>query len=223
MKKILFFALALIESLYSVTMNDSYMLAKQINVRSWIEFKNQNLTRQKKDYSCGSASLSTILKYYYNVNISEDKILNYVMKKKKLTGKSSLDAFEAAGGLSFLDLSSFAKEINFRGVGLSVDIQTLEKLQIPVIVFLNTHNGGHFSVLKKIKNGLVYLADPSFGNIKIKISRFRHMFIVNKSEKMGKILAIIPQTKRKSNKNFMKVEKQNTSIYRVIGVSSSLF
>ena len=33
-------------------------------IKSWFEIKNKNLTRQKYDYSCGSASLSTILKYY---------------------------------------------------------------------------------------------------------------------------------------------------------------
>jgi len=36
------------------------------NVTSWIEIKNRNLTRQNFDYSCGLASLSTILKYFYN-------------------------------------------------------------------------------------------------------------------------------------------------------------
>lgn len=36
--------------------------------QSWLELRDENLTRQKYDYSCGAASLSTILTYYYNVN-----------------------------------------------------------------------------------------------------------------------------------------------------------
>nr|WP_272916633.1 cysteine peptidase family C39 domain-containing protein [Helicobacter saguini] len=40
------------------------------------------MTRQQFDYSCGSASLSTILTYYYNVEISEKEILESVLQSK---------------------------------------------------------------------------------------------------------------------------------------------
>ncbi|MWV62386.1 hypothetical protein DCO58_04495 [Helicobacter saguini] len=51
-------------------------------MKSWSEIRNDNLTRQQFDYSCGSASLSTILTYYYNVEISEKEILESVLQSK---------------------------------------------------------------------------------------------------------------------------------------------
>ena len=97
-----------------ITLLDAKVLIVNENVnisapiQSWIEIKNKYLSRQKHDYSCGSASLSTILKYYYNQNISEKEILDAVMKMKGLTKNSSLEEYKRVNGLSFLDLSIFS-------------------------------------------------------------------------------------------------------------------
>lgn len=48
-------------------------------IASWSEIKDKNLTKQQYDYSCGSASLSTILTYYYNQNVSEKDILDFLL------------------------------------------------------------------------------------------------------------------------------------------------
>ena len=66
----------------------------------------------------------------------------------------------------------------------------------------------------------VYLADPSFGNIKVKISKFKEMFYQRDDLKYpGKILAIVPiSNKQKENiKNeFMSVQKSSGFIYENI-------
>lgn len=64
----------------------------------------------------------------------------------------------------------------------------------------------------------IYLADPSFGNIKIKIHRFKEMFFQRQDPRYpGKILAILPQKQDTSiNKNFMNTENHSTFIYQII-------
>lgn len=51
-------------------------------ILSWVEIKDKNVTKQRYDYSCGSASLSTILKYYYNIDVSEREILDAILLSK---------------------------------------------------------------------------------------------------------------------------------------------
>jgi len=66
----------------------------------------------------------------------------------------------------------------------------------------------------------VYLADPNYGNTKIRISKFKEMFYQRDDLKYpGKILAIVPISKKKMNKintNFMKIEKSSNFVYEVI-------
>ena len=40
---------------------------------SWRELKDKNVVKQNRDYSCGAASLCTLLKYYWGDNVTEQK------------------------------------------------------------------------------------------------------------------------------------------------------
>ncbi len=66
----------------------------------------------------------------------------------------------------------------------------------------------------------VYLADPSYGNTKIRISKFKEMFYQRDDLKYpGKILAIVPISQKmmsKINTNFMKIEKNSNFVYETI-------
>lgn len=189
-----------------------------VPVKSWIEIKNKNLTRQKHDYSCGSASLSTILTHYYNQDITEKEILDAVMNMKGLTKNSSLEAYKKANGLSFLDLSVFAFSKGFKAIGLALDIESLKKLKIPVILYVKIRNSEHFSVLKGMDEKYAYLADPSFGNTKVKLSKFKEMFYQRENLKHpGKVLAIFPPSgDTKKDISFIMLPKGTSLIEDVI-------
>jgi len=145
-------------------------------IKSWIEFKNINLTRQKYDYSCGSASLSTILKYYYDLDIGEKDILDEILKSKgyDISKKDKLEDGDTS--LSFLDLADYIKDKGLKAIGLALDLESLSKLKAPVILFVKIRKSEHFTIYKNMDKNYVYLADPSFGNIKVKISKFKEMF-----------------------------------------------
>jgi predicted double-glycine peptidase len=190
------------------------------SIKSWTEFKNENLTRQKYDYSCGSASLSTILKYYYDLNINEKDILDNVLKLKgfDITKKEKLE--DGNTSLSFLDLANYSKTKGFKSFGLALDFISLQKLKAPVILFVKIRKSEHFTIYKNMDKNYVYLADPSFGNIKVRISKFKEMFYQRDDLKYpGKILAIVPisnKQKEKIKDEFMSIQKSSDFIYENI-------
>jgi len=190
------------------------------SVTSWIEIKNKNLTRQKEDYSCGSASLATILKYYYGKDITEKQILDSVMKMKGVTRESTLKEYKEANGLSFLDLSTIVNKKGFKALGLALDMDALKKLQIPVILYVKIRKSEHFTVYKGMDDRYAYLADPSMGNTKVRLSKFKEMFYQRKDLAYpGKILAILPlRNTMQANKDFMRFPKASSLIYKSIGL-----
>jgi len=187
---------------------------------SWIEIKNKSLTRQKEDYSCGSASLATILKYYYGEDITEKQILDSVMKMKGVTRESTLKEYKEANGLSFLDLRTIAQKKGFKALGLALDMDALKKLQIPVILYVKIRNSEHFTVYKGMDERYAYLADPSMGNTKVRLSKFKEMFYQREDLAYpGKILAILPLSNIvTTNKDFMRFPKASPLIYKSIGL-----
>jgi len=187
-------------------------------VKSWIEFKNENLTRQDYDYSCGASSLATVMKYYYDQNTTEKGILDEILSSKGLNKDNMKDLEEKDMSLSFLDLSKYVETKKFKAIGLAIDFDGLENLKIPVILYVKIRKNEHFTVFKGIDEDYVYLADPSFGNTKVKISKFKEMFLQRDDDKYGgKILAILPTQKIINSKNdFMNVKNSSNLVYDVI-------
>ncbi len=189
-------------------------------IKSWIEFKNENLTRQEYDYSCGSASLSTILKYYYDLDIGEKEILDTVLKSKgyDISKKDKLEDGDTS--LSFLDLANYIQMKGLKAVGLALDFESLSKLKAPTILFVKIRKSEHLTIYKNMDKNYVYLADPSFGNIKVKISKFKEMFYQRDDlQYPGKLLAILPVTSNQKENikySFMNIDKHSDFIYEII-------
>lgn len=176
---------------------DHHWIMKDRKTKSWLELRDEGLVRQKYDYSCGSASLATIMTYFYASSVTEKEIWDFVVKKKNIDFDAlSLDNLGDLKdkGLSFLDLSEFAESKGFKAIGLALDFKSLKQLKVPAIVFLNIRKTEHFSVYKGMDDRYVYLADSSFGNIKISLKRFKKAFYQRDDKKHpGKILAILPK------------------------------
>lgn len=196
--------------------NKEYHIKKPI--KSWIEFKNDNLVRQNYDYSCGSASLATVMHYFYEQNTTEEGILNDILDMKGIGKEKAKELEEEDMSLSFLDLAQYIKTKGFKAIGLALDLKALKSLKAPVILFVKIRKNEHFTVFKGIDDRYVYLADPSFGNSKVKISKFKEMFYQRDDLKHpGKLLAILPVSKNITmNKKFMEIQKSSNFIYDVI-------
>jgi predicted double-glycine peptidase len=173
--------------------------------KSWLDLRNKDLISQKYDYSCGSASLSTIFQYFYKKNITELDILDTI-----LDGNNTVQEDDKNILFSFLDLARVAIKKDFKSFSLELNFETLKKLKIPAILYVVIRKESHFTVFKAIDRNHIYLADPSFGNIKMPIEKFKEIFNTNNNK--GKILLVIPKNKEVLNYAFMKVKKQDKSI-----------
>ncbi|MCG5526043.1 C39 family peptidase [Ectothiorhodospira haloalkaliphila] len=149
----------------------------EMPVRSWKEIRDEGLVKQRFDYSCGAASLATLLGYH-GVETSELEVIDRIGIKAEF---------------SFADLARVAEEFGFRAIGISIDYAALKQLRRPVIVYLNPWDEGHFSVLKGIDAHGVLLADPSWGNARLRRSRFERFWLSqNGASSQGRLLALVP-------------------------------
>ncbi len=137
---------------------------------------------------------------------------------KGLTKQSTLEEYKRANGLSFLDLRHFAATKGFRAIGVALDLMALQKLKIPAILYVKVRDNEHFTVLKAIDDSYAYLADPSFGNTKVKLSKFKEMFYQRDDLKYpGKALLVLPVDRStKRNKTFMRVPQRSFLIEKTI-------
>lgn len=159
-----------------------------ISITSWKSLRDEGIVKQDLDYSCGAASLATIINGYYGQAVTEEEIL-------KLMNKEDMRA-------SFEDMAAALSELGFRGVGYAASFEQLKKLKIPVIVYTKHRKNDHFSVLRGVDNNTVLLADPSLGNRTYSKFQFLEMWETRgESSLKGKILAILPKDKNIDTQN----------------------
>jgi predicted double-glycine peptidase len=140
--------------------------------RSWAAIRDAGVVRQSFDYSCGSAALATLLSSD-TMPISEDEILHEV-----LSGLGDAEKFHTMEeGLSLLDLKRVAESRGHRADGYRVKFDVLSQLTRPAIVFIQPGGYRHFAVLREIRGGRVFLADPARGNIRVPIWKFQQMWL----------------------------------------------
>lgn len=147
--------------------------------------KNSEVTKQDVDYSCGASSLSTILTYFYQIPKTERQILDDM----------ALDDVMS----SFLDLAKVSEKYGFTARGVMMDYDTLVKLKIPDIVYVNHKRSDHFSVVRAIDEYNVYLADSSWGNRTLTRRQFEKMWLTTDNQSRGKVLLILPTTDTQKN------------------------
>lgn len=162
---------------YAYVSNDTN-LRGAIPVTSWKTLRDSGIVKQDLDYSCGAASIATILNGYYGQSVTEAEILDLI--------DGNLRA-------SFEDMAGALAKLGFRGVGYAASFGQLTKLKVPVIVYTRHRKTDHFSVIRGVNSDTVWLADPSLGNRTYSKYQFLEAWETRDDSKLkGKILAIIP-------------------------------
>lgn len=147
---------------------------------TWKDNRDSKITKQDVDYSCGASSLSTILTYFYQSPKTEQQILDDM----------ALDDVMA----SFADLASVSEKYGYTARGMTMDYDTLAKIKIPAIVYVNHKRSDHFSVVRAIDEQNVYLADSSWGNRTLTRKQFEKIWLTTNNYTSGKVLLILPTT-----------------------------
>ena len=124
MKKLLCVLLAQAALASNVQIQNKY-ISIEVPTRSWLELRDTNLIRQQYDYSCGAASLASILKFYYGEDVSELDILKWSIQEKGIDLEPKEQEDKNIARLSFLELTRFAELLGYKARGLALDFATL--------------------------------------------------------------------------------------------------
>lgn len=139
--------------------------------------------RQPDIMSCGSTCLRMIAKYYGR-QISTEKL----QKLSETTRE----------GVSIKKIADAAEQISSRSLGVKLDFQRLkEDVPLPCIIYWRQH---HLVVVYKVKNDIVYVADPGYGKITFSINDFIDNWIgdnANDKTKEGIALLLEPTPRLK--------------------------
>jgi len=145
------------------------MIKKEI--QSSQEIKQKNVVIQERDYSCGTASLSTLLKYYLGKSVDETEIIKTLLRINESRG--TLEDVIKRRGFSLLDLKLFAEDQGFKATGFRLDFDDLVNLHKPALVPIIPEGFKHFVVFRGSDGERVFLADPSFGNLIESVDQFK--------------------------------------------------
>jgi predicted double-glycine peptidase len=145
---------------------------EEIHVTSLKAMRDAGVVKQGFDYSCGAASLATLLTYGLNEPVTEDALLRQLLEPLSHDQLASLEQ----NGLSLFDLQQLAQKRGFKAQGFRIQGAQFAKLNYPVIVYIKPHGYNHFAVFKGVRGDRVYMADPTLGNVRMPIYRFLDMW-----------------------------------------------
>jgi predicted double-glycine peptidase len=130
----------------------------------------RNISHQAYDYSCGSAALTTVMNSYLGHKFVERQIMDGLLKY------GEYDKIVQRRGFSLLDMKRLVTALGYQSGGYKGKFEDLKKLEHPAIVPI--HYGGfkHFVVVKKYRDGRVFVADPALGNISFPEERFKSIW-----------------------------------------------
>ncbi len=137
-----------------------------VRMEPFSELKYHHIVRQAYDYSCGSAALVTILNFHLGLKVTEQQSMEGMM------AKGEKDKIIERRGFSLLDMKRYLASIGVDSAGFRAGIDDLLTLEQPAIVPIDYGGFKHFVVLRGVRDGLVFLADPSAGNISFPVREF---------------------------------------------------
>jgi predicted double-glycine peptidase len=140
-------------------------------VRSMLEIRENQVVRQRWDYSCGSAALSTVLTYHLNDPTPESAVVVSILRRTDPVRVRS------RGGFSLLDLKHYLGRRGYASTGYAeLDLDDLAEFTVPAIVPVSLKGYDHFVVFLGRYGDRVVLADPAFGNLTMSTSRFMELW-----------------------------------------------
>jgi len=150
-----------------------------IPTKTWKQMRDEGVVKQDLDYSCGAASVATIMNGFYGMEVTEGELL---------------DAMEKDGAASFQDLAEVVRSHGLKGVGVALNFDQLQQLKVPAIAYLKYRDDDHFSVVRGVDaDGSVSLGDPSWGNRRFTKYQFLNMWETRSDEELkGKMLLLLP-------------------------------
>lgn len=185
------------------------------SIETWSDRRFKGITRQEYDYSCGAASLATLVNNLYHLSYSEEDILNF--------------ADTEGAALTMSDMKTIAESLGY--IGFGAKLKTLEKMDFMFIVHLKPYLGDyeHYSVVESVGDNTITLADSAWGRKVFPISKFMEMWLIHEDDdgmKVGYIFgALPPPEQRDLVTNSLKPPRSliPEHVYRHLSMQSMLY
>jgi len=145
-------------------------ITQPVTMEPYEVLKYRHIVHQAYDYSCGSAALTTIMNFDLGVKVTEQQAMEGMMEK------GEKEKIIARRGFSLLDMKRYLASIGIQSAGFRGEISDLQTLDHPALVPIDFGGSKHFVVVRGLKDGLVYIADPSIGNIVFSLSKFSSLW-----------------------------------------------
>lgn len=155
--------------------------------RSLKDLRDQDVVKQRFDFSCGAAALATLLRYGYAEDVTEADIM---VELFDLPTEAEREERRRVG-FSLLDLQRVAEARGYVAQGFRLEADQLPLLGGPVIVFIEPRGYKHFAVLRGVRGNRAYLADPSRGQIRQPAYAFHDSWV--QDDGTGIIFVVEPQ------------------------------
>lgn len=155
--------------------------------------KNFPFYKQPDAKDCGPTCLRIIAKHYGKL-ISLQEI-------RKLSETTRI-------GSNLLKLSEAAEAIGLKSIGAKINYEQLEDAPLPCIIHWNKN---HFVVVYKIKKGIIYISDPSYGLISFSKEEFLSRWIGNNATEETKegIVLLLEVTPKFKNLQWEDTDKKS--------------
>ena len=179
-------------------------------VKNFKQIKHKNVVSQTLDFSCGPASLATLLSYYFQDKVTEEQII------KALIITTDLEKIKKRKGFSLLDLKNFAKLKGYEVNGYKMDLDYLVGLNQPVLIPLKIRDYNHFVIFRGIQGDRVFIADPALGNMTMKIDKFLRLW-------QGNIGLVLSKSNKKNLKTPLKLNENERAVFADPAVVREIF
>lgn len=138
-------------------------------VQSLEDRRYAGVVRQKFDFSCGSASLATLLRHQYGIAVSEPDVFRGMWTSGDRAQIKRL-------GFSLLDMKRYLQQRGLEANGYEVTLKQVADARTPGIALLNVEGYKHFVVVKGVSASEVLVGDPSTGLHSLPTAAFQKMW-----------------------------------------------
>ena len=113
---------------------NGYAPERNHTVLSWQQLRFRGVARQMTEFTCGAASMATLAKYFWGLNVAEPQITSDIRSHNSKKGWIKIQK----DGLNVLELKHSANRLGFELLAYQkAKITDLQQLHGPVIVHLN--------------------------------------------------------------------------------------
>ncbi|PPK77017.1 hypothetical protein B0F87_102123 [Methylobacter tundripaludum] len=140
-----------------------------VPVTSFLERRFKTVYKQQYDFSCGSATLASLLTYHYDDAVDEQSVFvdMYQNGDRQKIQKQ---------GFSLLDIKLYLERRGYRSDGFKIKLDQLVTANVPAITIINNNGYLHFVIIKGVSDQEVLVGDPAVGVKAIPRDEFEEMW-----------------------------------------------